>query len=97
MPGRSYSSGNDGKLKIASMNRRRIVATLDHRKDLGLGGVVGIGRRASVVICRPLTHLVPASHPVLKSLVLGSRDGELLRVRSVTGREARKGQIECGA
>ena len=37
--------------------RRRLIATLDHWKDLGLGGSIEIGRRACVVICLPLIHL----------------------------------------
>ncbi len=41
--------------------RCRLIATLDHWKDVGLGDSIGIGRRASAVICLPLIHLVDAA------------------------------------
>ena len=51
--------------------RRGLIATLDHWKDLGLGGG-GIGRRACVVSCLPLIHFASTAHQILKSLVLSS-------------------------
>ncbi len=52
--------------------RHRLIATLDRRKGICLRVRLAIGRRAGVVTCVPLIHLVDAAHPVEKSLILGS-------------------------
>src|SRR5712691_3567943 len=77
---------------IAADHRDPAPAHSDARlpENTGLGISVGTGRRASVVICHPLIHLVRAAHPIPKSLISARRGDELLPVRRAVRLAARR-------